>query len=70
MSNEETYKLTPLGALTCVAEGQEREIMDALELYARRAGLGAARGAYPCIVMTGGGWEFSEVCMAEGASDD
>ena len=61
MSTEETYIVTPLGAIHAVAEGDEQRIMDALELQARRQGLGARDGTFPCIVMTGAGWEFSEV---------
>ena len=61
MSTEETYRLTPLGTLGSVADGDERRIMDALELQARRQGLGAREGTFPCIVMTGVGWEFTEV---------
>ena len=61
MSTEETYRLTPLGTIGTVAAGDERRIMDALELQARRQGLGAREGTFPCIVMDGTGWEFSEV---------
>ena len=70
MSTEGTYILTPLGTLGYVAAGDEQRIMDALELQARRQGLGAREGTFPCIVMTGAGWEFSEVEHEGGEVED
>ena len=61
---EERYSLTPLGAMmdaSAYDERQARAVMDKMELYARRCGLGAGEGTYPAIVMVGEGWEFTEV---------
>ena len=66
MSKEESQiiRITPKGLLYHILEDPDltEKVMDKLELYCRKH---ICKSGIPAIVMTGGGWEFTEVELNE-----
>ena len=64
MIEKEVIRLTPKGIIHNTIENSNLadRVMDQLELYCRRH---ICKTGTPAIVMTGGGWEFTEVELNE-----